>query len=87
MIFVHLGLGNYQAYSQLFGLGMGIQDLNINLLDWEWKSKIKFPIFSIRNVNENLIPNMWEWEFASHFQKGENATGNFKIPPSHLALC
>ena len=40
-----------------------------NFLDWEWESKILFPTFRIVNRNENLIPNILEWELASNLQK------------------
>ena len=85
MTFAHvgLGMGNDQAYSQLLGLGMGIQNLSPNFWDWEWEYKIKFLTFGIGNGNENLIPKIWKWEIASHFRKGGIATRNFKMPLPH----
>ena len=71
MIFAHLGLemGNGQAYMQFLGLKMEIKNLISNSWAWEWEEKIKFLSFGIGDLNENLIPNMLEWEFASIPQK------------------
>ena len=46
-----------------------------NLNFWDWEGEKKF------------IPNIWEWEIASHFQKVGNATWNSKMFLPRYALC
>ena len=80
MTFAYLGLrmGNGQAYSQLLGLGMGIQNKIPNCWDWEWGKKSNIQLLGLGMGMKNhipnlcdwewdLIPNIWEFEIAFHF--------------------